>query len=440
MGKRTYTDKKRDEAVVLSYETTIQEAADELNIPFGTIACWRHKRRQAGDAGEEPTNGQEGDGRPGQSPETEKSEDGSEESRSGPEDELEQSNDDCSQSEKVARRYTPSEKAEALEYAAEHSVTEAARKLGACRQSIYRWMREKERADEGEADDPTEGPDPREMKRQRDREILNLWEKHPGLGPSQISNQLRRRGVKVSVQTTRRVMEDAGYRPEKVERREHDERFESLRPNHLWHLDFVHRHIHAASAFTLILLDDHSRFVTGFGVDDAERVDTAIEVLEEALRRHGRPEMVMTDRGSAFWSWRGVSRFTRLLEEMGIDQIAVENKEVNGKVEAFNGNLHTELLDETTFDGVDDLRSGLAEHIWWYNHRRTHHALGGVSVPADRFYGRVDEVMARIENGSEEPLDSLQTTERAVDLFRVTSQGGQPEVWLFGEKLYPPEA
>lgn len=441
MSNRTYTDKQRDEAVALSYEETIQKAADELDIPFGTIASWRHRRRQ-NDGEAESTADAAGADSPreesagGESQATQQTE----QSEAAGEQDSEHADEESSEPEKVARRYTPSEKAEALDYADEHGVTEAARQLGPTRQSIYRWMREKERAEEGAAEDPTEGPDPREMKRQRDREILNLWEKHPGLGPSQISNQLRRRGTKVSVQTTRRVMEDAGYRPEKVERRDHDERFESVRPNHLWHLDFVHRHIHAASAFTLILLDDHSRFVTGFGVDDAERVDTAIEVLEEATNRHGRPEMVMTDRGSAFWSWRGVSRFTRLLEEMGIDQIAVENKEVNGKVEAFNGNLHTELLDETTFDGVDDLRAGLAEHVWWYNHRRTHHALGGVLTPADRFYGRADEVMARIENGSDEPLDALQTTERAVDLFRVTSQGGQPEVWLFGEKLYPPEA
>ena len=36
------------------------------------------------------------------------------------------------------------------------------------------------------------------------------WHKHPGLGPSQIRNQLRRAGIKVAVHTVRRVMEDAG--------------------------------------------------------------------------------------------------------------------------------------------------------------------------------------------------------------------------------------
>jgi hypothetical protein len=71
----------------------------------------------------------------------------------------------------------------------------------------------------------------------------------------------------VNVNTARRVMEDAGYRPPKVKREPHDERYEAVRPNHLWHLDFVHRHINRSSTFTLILIDDYARFVVGHGVD-----------------------------------------------------------------------------------------------------------------------------------------------------------------------------
>jgi hypothetical protein len=43
----------------------------------------------------------------------------------------------------------------------------------------------------------------------------------------------------------------------KVKREPHDERRESVRPNHVWHLDFVHRHINRALTFNLILLDEH---------------------------------------------------------------------------------------------------------------------------------------------------------------------------------------
>ena len=89
-----------------------------------------------------------------------------------------------------------------------------------------------------------------------------------------------------------------------------------MRPNHRWHLDFVHRHIHRASTFSLLLLDDHSRFAVGHGVDDADRADLVIRTFEDAVARHGKPERVMSDRGAAFWAWRGISRFTALLEEM----------------------------------------------------------------------------------------------------------------------------
>lgn len=278
------------------------------------------------------------------------------------------------------------------------------------------------------------------MEARRDAEILGEWRRHPGLGPSQIRNQLRRRGVKVAVQTTRRVMEDAGYRPPKVERAPHDERFEAVRPNHLWHLDFVQRFVNRASVFTLILLDDCSRFVVGHGVDDRERADFVLETFERAVERHGRPERVIHDKGSAFWSWRGVARFTALLTELGVDQIACEHKEWNGKLEAFNGNLHTELFDVQRFYDVGDMRRRLATHLDFYNHRRTHHALGGLLVPADRYFGRHAEVLARIEAGApaDEAHEGADLRSRTLDLFKITSTGGAPEVWLLGQRLLGP--
>jgi hypothetical protein len=84
---------------------------------------------------------------------------------------------------------------------------------------------------------------------------------------------------------------------------------------------------------------------------------------------------------------------------MGIDDIVAEHKEWNGKVEAFNGNLHKELFDVQRFADVPEMKGALAEYLRWYNHERTHHALGGLLVPADRYYGRTTEVLARIEAG-----------------------------------------
>jgi len=340
---------------------------------------------------------------------------------------------------RVAKLYTPSQKALVLEDAAKHGVTAAAKKHGISRFSIYDWQRKLTKAAAGEGPSPTSGPAPKDIEQQRDAEILEEWKTHPGLGPSQIRNQLRRKNVKVAVHTVRRVMEDAGYRPPKVVRQKHDRRFEAVRPNHLWHLDFVQRYIGKTSTFTLILIDDCSRYVVGHGVDDAERADMVIHTFEEATNKHGRPERVMTDKGSAFWSWRGISRFTALLTEMGIDPIIAEHKEWNGKVEAFNGNLHKELFDAHRFYDVAEMRRRLETHLHWYNHARTHHALGGLLVPADRYYGRAAEVLALIEAGAGRELgDGLQLRERCLELFRVTSRGGVPEVWLLGQKLLGP--
>ena len=418
-GQRQYTEHERREAVALAERVGMWRASRELQIPHGTLHRWFKKDRGDGElveGGAAAVEAEEGaPAAPAQEPVP---------SQAGA---------------RPARRYTPSERAVILEDAAATSVSEAAEKHGVTRFSIYDWRRKLRLAAEGKGDAPTSGPDPTDIEAQRDREILAEWRRNPGLGPSQIRNQLRRRAIKVAVHTVRRVMEEAGYRPPKVQRRTHDQRFEAVRPNHIWHLDFVQRYINRASTFSLIILDDHSRFVVGHGVDDAERADLVIDAFEAAVTRHGRPEWVLHDKGSAFWSWRGISRFTRLLEELGIDQIPAEHKEWNGKLENFNGNLAKEFFDAHRFYDVAEMKRRLAGHLHWYNHRRTHHALGGLLVPADRYFGRTEEVLACIEAGAGAELerDPFDLRDRALELFKVLSKGGRPEVWLLGERILP---
>lgn len=404
--RRKYTTEQRQAAIDLAADIGVTAASKQLGIVRGTVNNWAYlARKQAKQGGPEPIP------QPPSTPNKPK--------------------------KTVARVYTPSEKARAIELAAKIGPTEASKELGMSRFSIYEWRRKLALALDGKGDSPTSGADPADIATQRDNEILNLWKLHPGLGPSQIRNQLRRKGVKVAVNTVRRVMESAGYRPPKVKRDAHDQRFESVRPNHLWHLDFVHRHINRANTFNLILIDDHSRFVVGHGVDDAERADLVIRTFTEAVARHGKPEMVMHDKGSAFWSWRGISRFTALLTELGVDQVVAKHKEWNGKVEVFNANLAKELFDVHRFYDLAEMKRRLAAHLHWYHHRRTHHALGGLLVPADRFYGRVEEVMVRIESGAgaSTHTDLLDLRDRMLELFKVTSRDGKTEVWLMGQRL-----
>jgi putative transposase len=403
-------------------------ASKELNIPERTLGTWLSLRRNGkGPAGVVATSSGTSRG-PGVSPTVSQGVGGGPEAAGPP----------SSSRKQIARRYTPSEKARALEYASKHGITATMRELGMSRFSLYNWRRQVEAAQRGEGESPTTGPDPADIEAQRDREILAEWKRQPGLGPSQIRNQLRRKGIKVAVNTVSRVMTEAGYRPPKVRSHKHDERYEAVRPNQLWHLDYVQRFINRTSTFSLILIDDYSRFVVGHGVDDAERADMVIETFENAVTQFGRPEMVIHDRGSAFWSWKGISRFTKLLVELGVDQIAAPHKEWNGKIEVFNSNLAKELFNVHRFYDVSEMKRRLGAHINWYNHQRTHHALGGLIVPADRYYGREKEVLARIAAGVTglPDLHAIDLRDRPLDLFKVVELNNKMEVWLMGQKVF----
>lgn len=344
---------------------------------------------------------------------------------------------------RVARKYTPSERARALERMAQVGVRRTARELRISPFALRDWRRKaQEHAAGKRTDNPLAGPDT-DPAVERDRRILAEWKSHPGLGPTQVRNQLRRASFKVSVHTVRRVLEEHGYVAPKSARREvHDQSYEAVRPNQLWHLDFVNRHIHKQSIYVLLILDDFSRFIVGAAIWDAERAAAVLETFEGAVARHGKPEAVMSDGGSAFWSWRGVSQFTRFLEELDVDQIIAKKPQTNGKIEALNANIHKELFNPDRFFDLAETARRLAVWVEFYNLRRTNTALGGLLVPADRYFGRVDRVLAEIEAGR--PADGtgepLAVAARELDFLRVTSRGGQVEVFLMGAKLWPAPA
>jgi len=338
------------------------------------------------------------------------------------------------------KRYSPAQRKEILEYAQEHSVKEAAEKFGLSVTSIYDWRRaiarRGQQAGEGEnADGPGEiaMEDP---KQERDRKVVAMWRQHPGYGPSQIRNMLKRDGFKVSVGTVRDVMERNGYLPPRLRRKEPTGRYEAARPRELYHLDFYHFHVHKQKQCVLFIEDDFSRFIAGWTLVAVEAADPVIACFEPVVQRYGRPEGVMSDRGSAFHSWRGLSRFEALLEEYEINYFLVKEAAVNGKVEALNASFQKECIEQIEFADLSDAARGIGRWVEHYNHRRTHHGLGGLLVPADRFYGIAEQTLRRIEQGLGAQTAELSSPDgRALELFRVLSRGGKPELWLMGEKI-----
>ena len=184
------------------------------------------------------------------------------------------------------------------------------------------------------------------------------------------------------------------------------------------------------------LPDPVSRFIPGWTMVAAEAADPVIACFEQAVQRYGRPEGVMSDRGSAFHAWRGLSRFEALLEEYEVNYYLAKEAAVNGKVEALNASFQKECVEPYEFLDLSDAARQIGRWVEHYNHQRTHHGLGGLLVPADRFYGIAEQSLRRIEQGLGATTAELSSPDsRALELFRVLSRGGKPEIWLMGEKI-----
>lgn len=423
MGKSVYSAQQREQALRMSEEIGPTAAARKLGISPGTVYFWRHESKQ--ERSLKPEAESQSVLRDGQLEQPEVAIEPGEKTKR----------------ERVAKNYTPSQRAEILEYAAKLGVSEASRKFGVTRFSIYEWRRRTQLHAEGKLKDSPLNGDDKDSPTDRDSRILKEWRAHPGLGPSQVRNQLRRQGMKVSLHTVRCVLEDNGYVTPRVRRVEaHDQHYEAVRPNHLWHLDFLHRYIHKQKVYLLLVLDDFSRFIVGGALWDGERVAAVVETFSDAVGRHGKPEKVMSDGGSAFYAWKGVGQFTRLLEEFEIDQIIAKTPQVNGKLEVLNANVAKELFNQETFFDLGEAARRLNAWIHFYNFRRTHHALGGLLVPADRYFGRSDEVLAAIESGQRPDglSEPLAVGQRELDLLRLTSCRGRLELSLLGHSIALP--
>ena len=354
---------------------------------------------------------------------------------------------------KKGRRYTPQEKQRALQLAARVGVQEAAKRTGITAWSIYSWRNALTLAPLVEKPAPQEagkeaGSLPRSVQVPEAvvKQVVNVWRANPGFGPSQVHCQLRRVGVKCDTKTVRKILTAHGYSPpgKRPPRPEEPRRFEASRPLELVQMDVLHFHVHAQRVYLILALDDHSRFVVGWGLLQRETMEDAIAVLEEAIRRYGKPEAILTDRGAAFHSWSGVSRFDRMLESYGIDHrlAAAHHPQTCGKVEALNKAIQKELIRRVEFRNFLDAKEKIGAWIDAFNHERTHQGLGGVLVPADRFYGRADRVLERIQahhvgkkSGPVPAAVEISEGGREISLFQIRLAGDNLELWLFGRRV-----
>jgi transposase InsO family protein len=265
------------------------------------------------------------------------------------------------------------------------------------------------------------------------------------MGPAQIRTQLKRfHGWRVSVRAVARVLKDNGYKLEhRGSRPEGDEdphRWQAPHRNAVWQLDFAELFLVGERRQLLIIEDDFSRFIVGHRLVEHPTSEVVVEVMREAIRRHGKPESVYTDRGGAFLAWGDRTSFGDFLEAELIDHHVgrAYHPQGRGKVEAVIHSVRRELWETTHFDSVEAAEKGLAAFFREYNHRRAHMGIDGLT-PADRFFGRWEEVRQEVEArarhrplGSDPRITEERLPEDQVEVVRLMFVGDRLELRLLG--------
>jgi transposase InsO family protein len=236
------------------------------------------------------------------------------------------------------------------------------------------------------------------------RTILMLKETNPDWGCQRISDMLLRGpALPASPAAVARVLHEDGYELEERKTRPHPEkvhRFERARSNQLWQSDlftFVLKRQNRR-VYLVVFLDDHSRFVTGYGLHASQSTALVLECLRSAIASYGAPEEVLTDNGSQYVTWRGKSAFAKELQKRGIRHLVSRPKhpQTLGKVERFWGTLWRECVETAVFMDLGDAQRRVGLFIDHYNFQRPHQGIGSV-VPADRYFEAASEVLATLK-------------------------------------------
>lgn len=276
--------------------------------------------------------------------------------------------------------------------------------VGVSKHTLYAWKKKfQQQGPAGLMDQPRGGPKGSRLPDLTKRSILLLKQSHPEWGCQRISDMLwRGPALPASPAAVAKVLHEAGYVMEETPTRPHPDKprqFERATPNQLWQTDLFTFMLKRQNrrVYLVAFMDDHSRFVTGYGLYASQSSALVLEVVRAAVAAYGPPQEILTDNGSQYVTWRGKSAFTRELEKRGIRQIVARphRPQTLGKIERFWGTLWRECIEAAVFVDLEDARRRIGHFIDYYNFQRPHQGIEGL-VPADRFFGAAPDVLATL--------------------------------------------
>lgn len=233
-------------------------------------------------------------------------------------------------------------------------------------------------------------------------EMRAIYMECPFYGVPRMTLELNKRGCKVNHKRVRRIHRELGLktvypRPKFntsspcEEHKKYPYLLRNLpitRPNQVWATDITYTAVAGHRAFVIAIIDLFSRKVLAYNVVNTMDTAHCVETLELAVRKYGRPEIFNSDQGSQFTS----REFTEILEKGGIS-ISMDGKGRcldNAKMERFWWALKYENIKIMDYLSLAQLRMGVQSYVNFYNSRRPHTALGGLTdhiTPDEIYFG-----------------------------------------------------
>ena len=156
------------------------------------------------------------------------------------------------------------------------------------------------------------------------------------------------------------------------------------RPNQVWAADITYVPMALGFMYLVAIMDWHSRKILAWRISNTLEPTLCVEALQEALSRHGAPEIFNTDQGAQFTS----TAFTQVLKDNQV-KISMDGRgrcQDNIFIERLWWTIKYHYLYLRSFDNGRALRKGLEGWVRYYNQERGHSSLDD-RTPDEVYYG-----------------------------------------------------
>src|SRR5271156_4307058 len=169
------------------------------------------------------------------------------------------------------------------------------------------------------------------------------------------------------------------------------------RPNQVWCADITYIPMAKGFVYLVAVMDWFSRRVLSWRLSITMEAEFCVEAVQEAMAKHGRPEIFNTDQGVQFTS----AGFVEELGSVGV-RISMDGKGRfldNIFIERLWRSLKYEEVFAKAYGSVIEARRGIGGWLAFYNDERPHQALGyrtPRAVFAGEACGHVDNTCASL--------------------------------------------